>query len=164
MIPRIPAKVLALVAGGAGAMAIALPQIAGLEGSRLSSYQDVARVWTICFGHTKAVRPGQTATLEECQSLLGSDVEDSLSAVERFISVPLPESARAALASFCFNVGDEACRRSTAFRKINEGDRTGGCNELRRWVFIGKKDCRDPANKCRGLVNRREQETALCLL
>ncbi|NKD88763.1 lysozyme [Haematospirillum sp. 15-248] len=164
MIPRLPAAVVALVAGGAGAMAIALPYIASHEGTRLSAYQDAARVWTICSGHTRDVAPGQTAAPETCRSLLQADVAESLEAVERFISVPLPESALAALASFCFNVGQEACRKSTAFRKINEGDRAGGCHDLRRWVFVGKKDCRDPANNCRGLVHRREQEVALCLL
>jgi lysozyme len=70
--------------------------------------------------------------------------------------VPLNEYQRAALYSFTYNVGTEAFSKSTLLKKLNAGDQSGACDELRRWKLAGGK-------KWKGLIKRREIERSLCL-
>ncbi|HCD1077247.1 TPA: glycoside hydrolase family protein, partial [Proteus mirabilis] len=48
-----------------------------------------------------------------------------------------------------------AFARSTLLKKLNAGDGAGACEEIKRWVYAGGK-------VWRGLVSRREVESALC--
>lgn len=162
MTTRLPPKIIALVAAGAGAATIATTLIPAEEGRALVAYQDGARVWTICDGHTKGVTPGQTATDAECDAMRASDVGRALAETGRIVHVPMSEARRAAVASFCgYNLGLAKCAQSTFIRRLNAGD-PGACDEILRWVFVGGKDCRDPASNCRGIVARREREAELC--
>lgn len=62
---------------------------------------------------------------------------------------------RAALYSFTYNVGVSAFRSSTLLKKLNNGDRKGACDELRKWTWAGGK-------QWKGLQTRREIERELC--
>lgn len=143
---------------GGGALGILLVIVPYFEGTELQSYRDAVGVWTVCTGHTGAdVRPGMTATPEQCDQFLRSDLGVALSAVDRNVDVDIAEPTRASLASFVFNVGAGAFQRSTLLRKLNRGDIVGACNELPRWVYAGGK-------RLRGLVKRRADERELCLM
>jgi len=161
---RLSKAVLGLIAAGATSATIATQFLGEKEGVALSAYQDGASVWTICHGHTEGVRPGQTATPANCADFLATDMAEAFDALDRMVKVPLSEPARTGLASWIYNVGEPAARKSTLIRKLNAGDRTGACNELLRWVYSGGKDCRIPSNNCGGIPIRREQERTLCLL
>lgn len=162
ILPRILSKkVIALIAAGAGSAAIAAGFVAEKEGLSLAAYRDGASVWTICHGHTATARPGMTATPEDCKRLFASDLGRALAEIDRVVTVPMSPARRAAVASFAYNLGLPALKRSTFLRRLNAGD-PGACDEITRWVYVGGKDCRDPANGCRGIVIRRQQETALC--
>jgi lysozyme len=162
--PRLSRAVLALVAAGAGSTAIAAAFLAEKEGLALAAYQDGAKVWTICKGHTATARPGMVATPEHCERLFASDLGQAFREIDRLVTVPMSEPRRAAIASFCgYNLGLAKCAKSTLIRRLNAGD-AGACDEIPRWVYVGGKDCRDPANKCRGIVTRRQEEAALCRL
>ncbi len=151
-----------LVLAGAGSAAIATAFIGEKEGNSLKSYQDGAGVWTICRGHTAGVGPNQRQTEAGCDRLFASDVGQALAEVDRIVSVPMSDPRRAAVASFCaYNLGLTKCARSTFIRRLNAGD-PGACDEIMRYVYVGGQDCRDPSSNCRGIVVRREQETALC--
>lgn len=139
-----------------GALAIAMAFIIQWEGISLKAYQDGVRIWTICVGHTQGAYEGQTATDAECMALYESDVGKALVAVERHAKVSMPDTRRAALASFVFNVGEGSFARSTLLKLLNQGKPTEACHQLRRWVYAGGK-------KLRGLERRREAETKLCL-
>jgi lysozyme len=152
-----------MIAAGAGALAIASAFVGEREGLALSAYQDGASVWTICRGHTSTVKPGMTVDKAECDRLFASDLGVAFAVVDRIVTVPISEPRRAALASFCFNVGEPMCARSTLVRKLNSGD-PNACDEFRRWTYVGGQDCRNPQSNCRGIVERREQERELCLL
>ncbi len=67
----------------------------------------------------------------------------------------MPDTRKAALASFVYNVGETQFSRSTLLRKLNAGDVKGACAELSRWVYAGGK-------VYKGLVNRRMAERELC--
>ncbi|KAA0015513.1 lysozyme [Salinicola corii] len=123
----------------------------------MQSYQDAVGVWTICTGHTGDVTAGMTATPAQCEAFLKSDLGKALNAVDDQVEVEIPETTRAALGSFVFNVGGGAFARSTLLKKLNAGDIVGACNQLPRWVYADGK-------RLRGLVTRRAEERTLCLM
>ncbi|ENN1043932.1 lysozyme [Salmonella enterica] len=152
-------KVKALLAGGAGAIAIAAAMLGGhdgLEGRRYEPYRDVAGVLTVCDGHTgKDIIPGRRYTDAECDALLNKDLALVAARIDPLIKVSIPNSERAALYSFAYNVGAGAFARSTLLKKLNAGDQSGVCNELKRWTYAGGK-------QWKGLVTRREIEHEVC--
>ncbi|EIF8589665.1 lysozyme [Salmonella enterica] len=152
-------KVKALLAGGAGAVAIAAAMLGGhdgLEGRRYEPYRDVVGVITVCDGHTgKDIVPGQHYTDAECDALLNQDLAQVAARIDPLIKASIPNSERAALYSFAYNVGAGAFARSTLLKKLNAGDQDGACNELKRWTYAGGK-------QWKGLVTRREIEHEVC--
>ena len=140
----------------AGATAIALVVIAHFEGVRYEPYRDVAGVLTVCYGHTgNDIIQGKTYTQQECDELLQKDFIRTQQQVDILVKVPVDDKTKAALYSFAFNVGTTAFARSTLLKKLNAGDQYGACEEMKRWVYAGGK-------VWRGLVSRRDAESALC--
>nr|WP_276554179.1 lysozyme [Cupriavidus gilardii] len=86
----------------------------------------------------------------------GDVLGEANAGVNSCVRVPLTDGQRTAFVSFTYNVGRGAFCGSTLVRKLNAGDYVGACNELPRWVYA-------KGVKLPGLVNRREQERALCL-
>lgn len=152
-----------LIAALAGvAIGAIAPFVASWEGTKRVAYQDGGGVWTICTGHTKGVKAGDAATAAQCRKWLEEDLSEAADAVASCVNFPMPSNQWMAWTSFTFNVGRSAFCRSTAARKINQGDLEGACNELPRWVYVGDKDCRIEGNNCFGLVKRRMAEYNLC--
>ncbi|ELC4316200.1 lysozyme [Salmonella enterica] len=152
-------KIKMLLAGGASAVAIAAAMLGshdGLEGRRYVPYRDVAGVLTICDGHTgKDIIPGRRYNDAECDALLNKDLAQVAARIDPLIKVSIPNSERAALYSFAYNVGTGAFAKSTLLKKLNAGDHTGACNELKRWTYAGGR-------QWKGLVTRREIEREVC--
>lgn len=139
-----------------GALAIAIGITAAWEGLRTDAYPDAIGKPTICYGSTKGVRIGDTATKEQCDALLEEEVTGFMYDVQRNITVRISDKETAAYTSFAYNVGLGNFKRSTLLKKLNAGDRVGACNELPRWTRAG-------GVVLRGLVRRREHERKLCL-
>lgn len=137
-----------------GALAVALTFLIGWEGWQLSSYQDGGGVWTICAGTTSGVRPGQTATDAQCWTMTERDYRKHEKTVIQAIKVPLTEGQQTALTSFCYNVGDGACKGSTLFKLVNQGQCRAAVSQFGRWVY-------DNGRRIQGLANRRAAEAAL---
>ncbi|EAT2219132.1 lysozyme [Salmonella enterica] len=152
-------KIKMLLAGGASAVAIAAAMLGshdGLEGRRYVPYRDVAGVLTICDGHTgKDIIPGRRYNDAECDALLNKDLAQVAARIDPLIKVSIPNSERAALYSFAYNVGTGAFAKSTLLKKLNAGDHAGACNELKRWTYAGGK-------QWKGLMTRREIEREVC--
>ncbi|MTD51827.1 lysozyme [Escherichia coli] len=159
MTPSMRKKLIGVIAGGGGAIAIAsvmLGNADGLEGRRYYAYQDVVGVWTVCDGHTGTdIRHGHRYTDRECDSLLKADLQKVASAIDPLIKVRIPDPTRAALYSFTYNVGSGAFASSTLLKKLNAGDVHGACKELQRWTYAGGK-------QWKGLITRREIEREVC--
>lgn len=136
-------------------LSIATAVVTLFEGDEPEAYVDPVGVVTVCYGHTATAQLGQTHTDDKCDELLKADLGIALAAVDRHADVDLPIERRAALASFVFNVGESAFKRSTLLRKLNAGDPAGACAELSRWVYAGGR-------KLEGLVRRRQVERELC--
>lgn len=148
----------ALGVGAAGTIAvaaIAAPFIGGWEGLKTKPYHDIGGVLTVCYGETQGVEERQY-TRQECKDRLESRVSDFHSNVMALIEKDIPITMQAAVTSFAYNVGITAFKRSTLLKKVNSGDLYGACQELDRWVYVGK-------TYIQGLANRREAEKRLCV-
>ena len=155
-------KVGAQPATEAQVMQVAVPFIAKEEGLRLHAYRDSVGVPTICNGHTKGVRMGDTATEAQCRTWLREEASSFWASLSRFFSPQavarwLPATRGAAYLSTAYNVGPERIGRSTAVARLNVGNVTGGCEALTWWNRAGGR-------VLRGLVARRTRERALCMI
>ena len=134
--------------------AAGLALVRAYEGLKLEAYQDGAGVWTIGYGHTNGVRPGDAISAEQAEQLLEADLMAAEAAVSRLVTVPLTDNQFAALVSFVFNEGEGAFAQSTLRRKLNEGGYGLVPACLKSWIFAGGRV--QP-----GLVTRRAAEAAL---
>lgn len=144
-----------LAASLAGAIGMGGVLVSNFEGRSLLAYLDPVGIPTICEGVTRGVRLGQTKTPAQCDALLQQELAIAMAGVDRNVVKPQPETRRAALASFVYNVGEPQFKTSTLLRKLNAGDARGACAELSRWVYA-------KGQKLQGLVNRRAAERELC--
>lgn len=133
--------------------------IADCEGLRLEAYPDPGtggEPWTIGYGHTGGVKPGDTCTKAQAMGFLISDVAGAENTVMRAIEIALSQGEFDALVSFTFNLGGGALAGSTLRKKLNAGDRQGAADEFLKWV-------RGPNGVLPGLVKRRARERAMFL-
>ena len=147
------------LAKGGAAAALAVALVGGFEGLRTVAYPDPATKgppWTICFGSTAGVKPGDRKTVEECKALLVAELEVYAKGVERCVTAPLTDERFVALTSFFFNVGIGAGCKSSVVRLINAGHTREGCDYLMRYN-------RAAGVVFPGLVRRRAAERELCL-
>ncbi|MBV7408780.1 lysozyme [Maritimibacter sp. DP1N21-5] len=144
---------------GAAVMALAVPVVAKWEGLRTEAYRDVVGVWTVCYGETEGVRPGDVHTRAECASMLEERLfEDYYVPLTRCIpNLPMaPVEVQASFASWTYNVGIGAACSSTLARYARAGDWRAACDQLPRWNRAGGR-------VWKGLDNRRADERGLCL-
>lgn len=153
-----------VVTSEAATMAVAVPLVARWEGLETTAYLDrIARppVWTICYGETQNVQPGETRTQAECEAGLRRGLVQYRNGIHVAFTpetkaTRLPPERDAAFVSLSWNVGIGGVRNSTATRRLNAGDIRGACEAVGWWNKAGGR-------VIRGLVNRRAEETALCL-
>lgn len=138
--------------------------IKSFEDLSLKAYHgkaDRAGVWTIGWGHTRGVKPGDVITREKAEELLNADLEP----VERTLNAdlvtgrPRPlvnQDQFDALCSFVFNEGSGHYLDSTLRRKIKQGDIMGAAGEFKRWIYADHKIAP-------GLIPRRDAERRLFL-
>src|SRR6478736_310899 len=146
---KIPASKLAQ------AVVAAVALLAGVEGLSTKSYQDTGGVWTICYGYTHGVTRGQTASKEQCWTMLKEEAQAVATQIAPYIKTDLNPNQYAALISFCYNVGVYNCKTSTLFTLINRGDLVGAGKQFARWHYVKKLDCTVRSNNCYGIVLRR---------
>lgn len=152
---RIVAAIAAAVTVSLGGLSL----ISQHEGKANVAYADPAHGWkvpTICYGHTKGVKRGDTATDSQCRAWLKADVNEASGAVLRLSSVPLSQGELDAYSSFVFNAGAGNFAKSTLLKRLNSGQRVAACNELLRWDYAG-------GVKFNGLTTRRKAERNVCL-
>lgn len=145
-----------LIAGSIALTALATGVISQFEGRELRAYQDIVKVWTICDGETKGVKPGQVATPAECDAMLAKNLVTYEAGLDKCLTYPVPGKTKVAFLSWTYNVGVGAACKSTLVRKANAGDLRGACNELLKWDKAGGR-------VVNGLTKRRQAERALCL-
>ena len=130
--------------------------IKSFEGLRLKAYQDAVGVWTIGYGTTRGVKPGQEISEAQAEALLKADLNRFEQAVNQAVRVAINDKKFAAIEAFTYNVGSGARRSSTLLRKLNRRDIYGAANEFPRWNRAGGR-------VLAGLTRRRNAERALFL-
>lgn len=125
------------------------------EGLALRAYPDPGTggdPWTIAFGHTIGVHPGDVCTPAQAKAWLAVDVGNAERAVAAAIEIVLTPNQFSALVSWQYNTG--AIAGSAVARCLNAGDRAGALVHLQRYVYSGGR-------VMPGLEKRRAQEAAL---
>jgi len=143
------------VAAG-GAITVAAAFIAPWEGVEMRAYRDIVGVPTICYGETRGVKMGDTATLAECQTMLAVAVGQFEAGIRPCLPKKLSDKTRASFISVAYNIGIGAFCKSSMSRRALAGDMKGACDALLMWNKAGGK-------VVRGLTNRRNAERKLCL-
>ena len=131
--------------------------IAKYEGCRLEAYKCPAGVWTIGYGHTAGVQPGQTLPSKEAaKALLKEDLKKYGGHVNQCvkkgqITFPLTQNQFDALTSFCYN-----CGAGNLQKLVNGRTAPEVAEKMMAYTKGGGK-------VLPGLVRRREEEKALFL-
>ncbi|MBC8946945.1 lysozyme [Xenorhabdus indica] len=129
------------------------------EGLKLKAYPDPATggiPWTIGYGHTKDVKPGQVITEQQAEAFLLDDLKLIYLTFESAVKVSLTQGQFDALCSFIFNCGAGNFARSTLLKKLNAGDYQGAADEFQRWNKAAGK-------VMNGLTKRRASERQMFL-
>ncbi|WP_064692158.1 lysozyme [Rhizobium aegyptiacum] len=144
---------------GSAAAAMAVALVGSFEGLRQHAYPDPAtqgQPWTICYGSTNGVKPGDYRTVRECKALLSLELQQYANGIGRCVTAPLPDARFVALTSFAYNVGVRAACGSSVVKLINQGRTAEGCEALLKWN-------RAAGITFPGLTRRRQKERAFCL-
>ena len=128
------------------------------EGFRANAYPDPGSKdgtpFTIGFGHTRGVKPGDTVTRALAEAYLRRDVAWAVDAVNKGISVETTQNQFDAFVSLAFNVGASGFLKSSALRFHNAGKFSVVPSKIALW---NKND----GKVMKGLVNRRAAEGRL---
>ena len=106
------------------------------EGLRLDAYPDPASggaPWTIGYGHTRGVQPGDRITQPQAEAFLLDDLQWVYAAINDNVQPRLTQDRFDALCSLIYNIGQSAFEKSTLLRKLNAGDFSGAAAEFDKW-------------------------------
>ncbi|SFU36410.1 lysozyme [Porphyromonadaceae bacterium KHP3R9] len=124
------------------------------EGFVPHAYRCPAGIWTIGYGHTSGVKPGDVITEAQGDAFLRSDIASAERAVNA-AGLKLTQNQFDALVSFVFNVGTGNFNRSTLLKyaKANTNDPRIR-QEFSKWIYGDRK-------VLPGLIKRRKAEADL---
>lgn len=169
MADRVPPRSMSARSAGVVAVVCAAAGVflAPREGRVLQTYPDAVYGWkrpTACDGHTgPELRPGQTFTPAECDEMRNADLRKTYTQLAPCFGVaPMSDHEIEAYLSLAYNAGAGAVCRSTIPAKVKAGRHDEACAAITSFVYVGSRDCRDPMNRCVGVVRRRAAERALC--
>lgn len=126
------------------------------EGFREHAYLDVVGVWTIGYGFTAGVQPGQHMTPAQADARLGTELLRYEDAVNRACTVAPNQNQFDALVCFAWNVGTAGMAGSSVIKAHNRGDFQSAARAFGLWNRAGGK-------VWPGLTRRRAAESALYL-
>jgi lysozyme len=128
------------------------------EGWRPKAYPDPGTggaPWTIGYGFTRGVRPGDTMTLAEGEARLIREVEEYENGVKAAAGTAT-ENQLAAMTCFAYNVGLTGFRGSSVLRFHRAGRFAAAADAFKMWN-------RAAGREMAGLTRRRQAELELYL-
>ena len=131
-----------------------LALIKKFEGLELEAYKCAAGVWTIGYGHTKDVQPGDVWSESHADHMLEVELEEFEAYINNNVTAPLSQNQFDALVSWVYNLGPANLKASTMLKVLNSGDYEGVPAQIKRWNKAGGK-------VLEGLIRRREAEALL---
>ena len=126
------------------------------EGFRADAYQDVVGVWTIGYGFTRGVQPGQHMTVAQAEARLITELLGYEQAVLGGCTLAPNQNQLDAMCSLCWNIGVGGFLRSTVLKAHNRGDAQSASRAFGLWNKAGGREWA-------GLTRRRAAEAALYL-
>lgn len=127
------------------------------EGFRAEAYKPIpSDPWTIGYGTTRGVKPGDVMTRAEAERRLRQELVEYERAVERATGGKATQPQFDALVSFAYNVGVKGMAGSTVIKRHNAGDHQAAARAFGLWNKAGGK-------VWPGLTRRRAAEAALYL-
>lgn len=121
------------------------------EGCELKAYKCPAGVWTIGYGHTKGVEPGDEWSEDHANHMLEVELEEYEGYVSKYVTAPLGQNQFDALVSWTYNLGGGNLSASTMLKVLNAGEYDEVPNQMLRWNKAGGK-------VLEGLTRRRQAE------
>jgi len=125
------------------------------EGLRTKAYQDSNGIWTIGYGNTHEVHPGDEISEEQAEEELREYLQNIGPLIIRAAKAPLNNNQYSALLSFTYNVGIGNFDKSTLLKLINSKENDKVVQEFVKW----DKDAR--GQELAGLRARRLAEASL---
>lgn len=107
------------------------------EGCRLEAYQDQIGRWTIGFGHTLNVHPGDTCSQNQAEAFLALDMHWAEMIVNNYTHIRLTQGEYDALVDFVFNLGAGNFKHSQLLILVNQGNFAAAANEFAKWDHAG---------------------------
>ena len=126
------------------------------EGFREHAYQDVVGVWTIGYGFTRGVAPGQHMTPQQAEARLITELLGYEQAVLSGCTLEPNQNQLDAMCSLAWNIGIAGFLRSTVLKCHNRGDAQSASRAFGLWNKAGGREWA-------GLTRRRAAEAALYL-
>lgn len=112
--------------------------------------------WTIGFGSTENVKPGDKITPPKALERALTDVQKYEGAVKKCVTAPLAQREYDVYIDLAYNIGTNNFCTSTLVKKLNTFDYDGACKEILRWDrFQGVPN--------KGLAARRQREYEKCI-
>ena len=124
------------------------------EGLVLEAYKCPAGVWTIGYGHTKDVQPGDSWSEDHADHMLEVEMEEYEKYINDLVTVELNQNQFDAMVSWVYNLGVGNLQSSTLLKVLNAGDYAGVPEQIMRWNKAGGK-------VLEGLTRRRQAEADL---
>lgn len=140
----------------------AVQLIADSESLRLTAYRCPTGIWTVGWGETDGVKPGDTCTKEQADRWLCEDLIDRVKEISEMAPQGATANQTGALVSLAYNIGLEALRKSTVLRKHNEGDFMAASRAFGLWNKA-KNPNTGKLEEFAGLTARRAKESAMYL-
>jgi lysozyme len=135
--------------------------IKNFESLQLDAYRCPAGVWTIGWGHTRGVQPGEHISGERAAELLAADIAEVERDLPSVVHVNLTQGQWDALVSLCFNLCGGALRLPKTcphlVASLNSGDFEGAAGQLLNINHAAN------GRALPGLTRRREAESKLFL-
>ena len=134
-----------------------LALIRKFEGCRLKAYQCPAGVWTIGYGWTHGVKPGDHWTQAHAEEMLIKGLDQYENAVQSAIGMHKTTANQfSAFVSICYNIGVGNFVKSSMLRHHKAGDYEKAADAFLLWNKAGGK-------VLNGLIKRRQAERLLYL-
>lgn len=131
-----------------------------IEGIEIKAYLCPAKVWTIGFGHTEGVKPGDIITIEQANEMLKQDMQKYWDGALKLSPnlINASPARQAAIVDFCYNCGLGNYQKSSLRKLVNSGQWQAASGSILQW---NKARVNGVLKVLNGLTKRRIEESKL---